>query len=169
MKSLTPLLILLLVTACESTGGVDSIYGSFVGATILDGTWIQQRLVCDGTEVASNPGESTAMTLAGRSVVISNTFPNGNQVCNLRTSGSLTYEPTTMSTDSKKVTIMFGNTACSSECDPAMCVLVTGRMVPPATLIYELNEPNLKLSTNEGTALGCANAQSTDVEFTRQN
>lgn len=173
MNLRTPLLNLAFIglVACGSNGGVDSIYGNLVGPTILDGTWIQQRLLCDGTEVAANPGESTAMTIAGRQVVISNSFDNAGSNCEVRTAGTVIYEEAnTESNPSTQpmVTFKLGNPACGNGCDPAMCAVLRGRIVPPMVMHYELIEPRLTMSTNEGSTLGCQAGRPTVVEFDRQ-
>jgi hypothetical protein len=166
MRTRTPLLVLLFfsVAACGTDGGVDSIYGSFNGPTLLDGTWIQQRMLCDGTDVSLSPGESLSMTLAGKQLSLSNSFDlGGGKSCVVRTAGQVRYEEA-----KDTVTFTFGSSACSAECDQVMCVAIQGQTPPPMTFTYLINDPKLTLNTTQGSTLGCTNGKPMVADFQRQ-
>ncbi|HEX4923431.1 MAG TPA: hypothetical protein VFV50_05075 [Bdellovibrionales bacterium] len=165
MTTKSPLLFLILIStaACGTDGGLGTVLSGQDTLHTLDGIWIQQRSQCNGSEVTPAPGESTSMSIAGRQATISNSFDyGGGVVCNVRTPAQVQYE------SENSVLFTFQQSACSAGCPEAMCAALLGYVPPPSTFAYVLNEPNLKLTTNDGSTFGCTKNNPFEVEFARQ-
>jgi hypothetical protein len=148
------------LAGCNSSGsGVGSALSQSNSDGPINGFWKQTSMMCSGTDI-SNSTEDVTLTIAGARASLSTSFDNGaGATCTVRWQASATYGEST-------VQMTFGEATCSPECPALTCI--SGRGQPtPLDFNYVLAEPNLRMTTQQGSMFGCATGQDLQFDFTR--